>query len=191
LSLARAVGRRALRVSIALVLLSARAAAQDSALVDGAHIRIESADEKHAREGTFHALTADSLVYSPGLDTSKKSIALAQVNRIDVSRPNNGAGSVFKGAARGTLVGLGVTAGFIGACHFSSNDLCGVGAILAAPVFIGSGLLIGALLGSQVEGDHWTRVYPPDRRASLLIGPTSRGGFIVGLSVPFGSAPAN
>jgi hypothetical protein len=63
-----------------------------------------------------------------------------------------------------------------------------VAVILITPVLVGGGFLVGALIGSQNRSQHWDQVYPPERSASLLIGPMSRGGFAIGLSVPFGEA---
>src|SRR6476646_8613259 len=93
--------------AIAMMLLVNGARAQDSALAPGSHIRIQSSDEKRFDEGTFRALTPDSLIYSPGLATSTQTIPLARVGKIEVSRYNLRARSILPDAAIGTAVGLG------------------------------------------------------------------------------------
>jgi hypothetical protein len=171
----------------AIALASPGAAAQDSALAPGALIRIQSADEKQFHEGTFRALTPDSLVYSPGLATSARSMPLSMIGRIEVSRYDLRTRSVLRDAAIGSAVGLGGTLAIAGGCFLFHSD-CGLGLILATPVLIGGGFLVGALIGSQDRTQHWDQVYPPPRSASLLIGPMPRGGFAIGVTVPFGEA---
>jgi hypothetical protein len=171
----------------ALALASPRAAAQESALAPGALIRIQGADEKHFHVGTFRALTPDSLIYSPGLATSTQSMPLSMIGRIEVSRYDLRTRSVLRDAAIGSAVGLGGTLAIAGGCVAFHGD-CGLGLIVVTPVLIGGGFLVGALIGSQDRTQHWEQVYPPERSASLLIGPMPRGGFAVGLSVPFGEA---
>jgi hypothetical protein len=172
----------------AIVSWSCTAAAQDSALTPGSRIRIQSADDKQIHEGTFRALTPDSLVYSPGLATSIESLPLSSVGKIEVSRYNLKARSVLTDAAIGTGIGLGGTLAVGGACAVFHSD-CFV-LIFAAPALIGGGFLAGALIGSQNRGQHWDQVYPSEQSANLLIGPMPHGRFALGLSVPFGSAPA-
>ena len=96
---------RGLVLFAAFALVSPAVAAQDSALAPGAQIRIQSVDEKQLQEGTFRALTSDSLTYSPGLATSSQSIPLARVGRIEVSRYDLKARSVLTDAAIGSAVG--------------------------------------------------------------------------------------
>jgi len=170
----------------AIVSWSSAAAAQDSALTAGSRIRIQSADDKQIHEGTFRALTPDSLIYSPGLATSIESLPLSSVGKIEVSRYNLKA-PVLTDAAIGAGIGLGGTLAIGGACAVFHSD-CYV-LILAAPALIGGGFLAGALIGSQNRGQHWDQVYPSERSASLLIGPMPHGRFAFGMSVPFGSAP--
>ena len=183
----RAVHRAPVIVAIALMLAVNTARAQDSVLTPGSQIRIQSSDEKQVHEGTFRALTPDSLSYSPGLATSTLTIPLAAVSKIEVSRYDLRARSVFRDAAIGSAVGLGGTLALAGGCLAFHSD-CGLELILATPLLIGGGFLVGALIGSQDRAQHWDQVYPPERTASLLIGPTPRGGFAIGLSVPFGDA---
>jgi hypothetical protein len=183
----RAARRAPLIAAIAIMLAVNSARAQDSVLTPGSQIRIQSSDEKQVHEGTFRALTADSLLYSPGLATSIQSIPLASVGKIEVSRYNLRARSVLTDAAIGSAVGLGGTLAVAGGCAVFHGD-CGVAVILITPVLIGGGFLVGALIGSQNRSQHWDQVYPPERSASLLIGPMPHGGFAIGLSVPFGEA---
>jgi hypothetical protein len=178
-----------LLTSTAIAISSSGAAAQDTTLVSGSHIRIQSADEAQSREGTFRAFTADSIRFSPGLDTAMETIALSRVRRIEVIRYSSGAGSVFKGAAIGSAVGLGATFALAEGCKVIQHDECSIGYVLISPILIGTGLLVGALIGADARPEHWSRVYPSERRASLLIGPMPHGEFALGLSVPFGSAP--
>ena len=170
-----------------VALVSPAVAAQDSALAPGAQIRIQGTDGKQLEEGTFRALTSDSLTYSPGLATSSQSIPLARVGRIEVSRYDLKARSVLTDAAIGSAVGLGGTLAIAGGCLVFHSD-CGWGFILATPVLIGGGFLVGALIGSQHRSQHWDQVYPPERSASLLLGPAPRGGVLMGVSIPFGGA---
>jgi hypothetical protein len=171
----------------AMALGSPGAAAQDSALAPGALIRIQGADEKQFHEGTFRALTPDSLIYSPGLATSTQSMPLSMIGRIEVRRYNIRARSVLRDAAIGSAVGLGGTLAVAGGCLAFHKD-CGLGLILVTPALVGGGFLVGALIGSEDRSQHWDQVYPPERSASLLVGPMPRGGFGIGLSVPFGEA---
>jgi hypothetical protein len=183
------IARAALIASAAIVSWSSAAVAQDSALAPGSHIRIQSEDDKQLHEGTFRALTSDSLIYSPGLATSTRSIPLSSVGKIEVSRYNLKARSVLTDAAIGTGIGLGGTLAIAGGCAVFHSDCFEL--IVAAPLLIGGGFLVGALIGSQNRSQHWDRVYPPERSASLLIGPMPQGGFAIGMSVPFGSASAH
>lgn len=171
----------------AMALGSPGAAAQDGALAPGALIRIQGADGKQFHEGTFRALTPDSLIYSPGLATSTQSMPLSMIDRIEVRRYNLRARSVLRDAAIGSAVGLGGTLAVAGGCLAFHKD-CGLGLILVTPALVGGGFLVGALIGSEDRSEHWDRVYPPERSASLLVGPMPRGGFGIGLSVPFGEA---
>jgi hypothetical protein len=172
---------------VAIALVSPRVAAQESGLTPGAQIRIQGADEKQFHEGTFRALTADSLIYSPGLATSTQSLPLSMIGKIEVSRYNLRARSVLRDAAIGSAVGLGGTLAIAGGCLAFHGD-CGLELILATPVLIGGGFLVGALIGSQERSQHWEQVYPPERTASLLLGPAPRGGVLMGVSIPFGGA---
>ena len=179
---------RAVSIAVAaIVSWSSTATAQDSALTAGSRIRIQSADDKQIHEGTFRALTPDSLIYSPGLATSIESLPLSSVGKIEVSRYDVKARSVLKDAAIGTGIGLGGTLAIGGACAVFHSDCFVI--IFAAPALIGGGFLAGALIGSQNRGQHWDQVYPSERRASLLVGPMPHGRFALGMSVPFGSAP--
>jgi hypothetical protein len=186
----RRVIRATIFTSAAIALWSNEIAAQDSTLVEGSHIRIQSADETRSHEGTFRAFTADSIRFSPGLDTATETLPLSRVGRIEVLRYRSGAGSVLKDAAIGSGVGLGATLAFAGGCALTKHD-CSLGALFISPLMIGTGFLVGALIGADARSEHWSRVYPSARRASLLIGPMSHGGFALGLSVPFGSAPGS
>jgi hypothetical protein len=182
----RCLARAALIASAALTLAPGAAPAQDSALVAGSYIRIQGADGKQVHEGTFRALTSDSLIYSPGLSTSTRTIPLATVGKIEVSRYNLRARSVLGDAALGSAVGLGGTLAIGGGCALFHGDCLGL--IFAAPVLIGGGFVVGALIGSQHRSQHWDQVYPRERSASLLIGPMPHGAFAIGVSVPFGDA---
>jgi hypothetical protein len=176
--------------SAAIALSSNGAAAQGSTLAAGSHIRIQSTDDAQTREGTFRAFTADSIRYSPGLDTATETLPLSRVGRIEVLRSRSGAGSVFKGAAIGSGVGLAATLALAEGCKvIKHDDDCGIGFVLLSPIIIGTGLLVGALIGADESTEHWSRVFPSRRNTSLLIGPMLHGRFAVGLSVPFGSAP--
>jgi hypothetical protein len=177
--------------SVLIALSSSAIAAQDTTLVNGSHIRVQSVDDSTIREGTFRASTADSLRFSPGLDTSTETIALSRVSKIEVMRYRTGAGSVLKGAAIGTGVGLGATLALAGGCGLIKQNDCSLRFVLISPVIIGAGFLVGALIGADERGEHWSRVYSLERRASLLIGPMPHGEFALGLSVPFGSAPGH
>jgi hypothetical protein len=183
----RSIARAVSIAFAAITSWSSTAAAQDSALTAGSRIRIQSADDKQLHEGTFRAMTPDSLVYSPGLATSIESIPLASVGKIEVSRYNHKARSVLTDAAIGTAIGLGGTLAIGGGCAVFHSDCFEL--IFAAPALIGGGFLAGALIGAQDRGQHWDQVYPPERSASLLIGPMPHGGIAIGLSVAFGSAP--
>jgi hypothetical protein len=174
----------------AIALWSSEIAAQDSTLTAGSHIRIQRVDEAQIREGTFRAFTTDSIRFSPGLDTATETMPLSRVGKLEVVRYQSGVGSVLKGAAIGSGVGLGATLAAAGGCRLVKRD-CDLGLILVSPIVIGAGFLVGALIGADERSEHWSRVYPSDRRASLLIGPMPHGGFALGLSVPFGSAPGS
>ena len=179
---------RATRIaSVTIALCSGAAAAQDSTLENGARIRIQSSNEKQMLEGTFRSFSADSVIFSPGLDTSKQALPLSRVGKIEVSRYNLRARSVLTDAAIGTAVGLGGTIAIAGGCVLFHGDCLGL--VFGAPIMIGGGFVIGALIGSQHRSEHWYQVYPRERSANLLIGPAPRGGMLVGMSVPFGSAP--
>jgi hypothetical protein len=171
----------------AIALASPDAAAQESVLAPGALIRIQGADEKQFHEGTFRALTPDSPIYSPGLATSTRSMPRSMIGKIEVRRYNLRARSVLRGAAIGSAVGLGGTLAITGGCLAFHSD-CGLGLVVVTPLLIGGGFLVGALIGSQDRTQHWDQVYPPERSASLLIGPMPRGGIAIGLHVPFGEA---
>jgi hypothetical protein len=172
--------------AIAMMLVVRCVQAQHSALVAGSRIRIQGADEKQVQEGTFRALTPDSLTYTPGLSTSTRTIPLSRVGKIEVSRYNLRARSVLGDAAIGSAVGLGGTLAIAGGCAVFHGDCLGL--ILAAPVLIGGGFVIGAVIGSQNRSQHWDQVYPQERSASLLIAPMPHGGLAIGVSVSFGEA---
>jgi hypothetical protein len=184
----RGVGLAVLFTSSMLALALSSAAAQDSALVNGSRIRIESTNERQVLEGTFRSLTPDSLIFSPGLDTSTQTLPLSSVGKIEVSRYHTRVRSVLASAAIGSAVGLGATLAVAGGCQVFHRD-CGLGLVFASPFVVGGGFLIGALIGSENRSQHWRQVYPPERSASLSIGPTPHGGLAIGLRVPFGSAP--
>ena len=182
----RCLARPAWMVFATLTLWFNGAPAQDSALVAGSRIRIQGADDKQVQEGTFRALTPDSLIYSPGLSTSAQTISLARIGKIEVSRYDLRARSVLADAAIGSGVGLGGSLAIVGGCALFHGDC--LGPILAAPVLIGGGFVIGALIGTQHRSQHWDQVYPQERSASLLICPMPHGGWAIGVSVPFGEA---
>lgn len=177
-------------VMLAAIALVSPAAAQDSALAPGALIRIQGADEKQFHEGTFRALTPDSLIYSPGLATSTESVPLARVGKIEVRRYDLRARSILRDAAIGSAVGLGGTLAIAGGCLVFHSECGGNGLafIVITPVLVGGGFLIGALVGSQDRSQYWDQVYPQEQSASLLIGPMPGGRLAIGLSVPFGDA---
>ncbi|MEP7067544.1 MAG: hypothetical protein ABI889_16025 [Gemmatimonadota bacterium] len=66
-----------------------------------------------------------------------------------------------------------------------------MGLILFAPLFVLGGAAGGFLIGMQHYEEHWTRVYPPPRDVSILVGPTAGGGLEIGLSIPFGGPEAS
>jgi hypothetical protein len=175
--------------SAVIGLSSTGIAAQDSTLVEGSHIRIHSADQAQIREGTFRAFTADSIRFSPGLDTATETMALSRVGKIEVIRYSSGAGSVFKGAAIGSGVGLGAILALAEGCKLTNHGECSIGFVLISPIIIGTGFLVGALIGAEEHTEHWSRVYPSERRTSLFIGPMPNGRFALGLNVPFGGPP--
>jgi hypothetical protein len=182
--------RLALPVLALFALSSSAIASQDEAIVYRTRIRIQTADERELREGTFQSMSGDSISFSPGLDTSTQTLPLSRVRQIEVSRGMSSTGSKLKGGAIGVLLGAAVSGAMLYRCDHGGNELCGVGVALATPVLIGGGLLAGVLIGAGSHKEKWSRVYPRDHDVSLLVGPSAHEGVIVGLNVPFGSADA-
>jgi hypothetical protein len=134
-------------------------------------------------EGTYVAVSKDTLLLQTETQTTPSAIPLTSVSRLEVSRGRKS--NVLKGMGIGMLIGAGV--GVIGGAAVDCYDLAdfdqsfctGVGAAGGA-LF---GLLVGAIAGAASSGDRWEEV--PLDRLRLQVAQQHDGRFKLGLSVAF------
>ena len=170
---------------LAAALCASRAAAQE--VPAGARIRIIPIGVAAPTEGSLVAMRTDTISVRLGLSNTLVSMSMDSVRAVDLSKGvYTGFGHTIRDGAIGFASGAGIV-GLIGAgvCPHSGNDLCDVDAVLTAiPVGL-VGMFIGLHVAQSHKREHWERVYDRPSTA-LLIGPAPRGGFEIGLSIPFG-----
>lgn len=160
----------------------------ETSLAPGARVRVAAPAIEHGwGVGTLAALEADTIVveidaiHSPNRGSQPwhgpdaLALALSDVKRLEVQR------SQKSRAGTGVLIGAtaGAAAGAIGFAigqgtllkECSTGSGCGLpGDAVIALAFIGGGAVvgagIGALIGSQSEGDHWEKVPLGDIRVT-------------------------
>ncbi len=177
--------RRVLLALIACILAPASASAQRVAPDSGVRIRITTYGSPE-RKGTLVSLSPESVSYHPEFTTGLHTVPLAQVSALDLSKgyvPS--ARSLFTGVGIGGLVGVGLSAAFFLGPSNSDGPPAALGAIVYGPLLIGAGMVVGGLIGAQNKVETWSPIYPEGREASLLVGPAGRGGFAMGVTVPF------
>ncbi|MBA2685176.1 MAG: hypothetical protein H0U66_11875 [Gemmatimonadaceae bacterium] len=160
-------------------------------IASGSRIRVIQAGAALPTEGSLVAMSSDSISLHLGMSSTLLSMPMDSVRAVDLSRGRfTSFGTAARDGAIGLVVGVGVVA--LGGklfCAHSGGDYCGLDAALLAVPFGVVGLVSGVAIARRHKTEHWKRVY--DRPATaLLIGPAPRGGFAVGLSIPFGSRAA-
>lgn len=175
----------ALATAVLLPLAAAALPAQSivAAVGPGARVRLVAP----AVEGEFFVLSAtpDTLVVQRDPAAPVHRLAVASLQRLDVSRGRRSAGS---GLGRGFLIGAGIGAAVGVASGLASGDdepggwfsMSAEDKALGGGVFVGAaGGVIGGLVGLFVRGERWDRLATAPRLA-LAVPPAGRG---VGLRV--------
>ncbi len=167
----------------------ARAYAQ--VIAPGGRIRIIQTGIALPTEGSLVAMSSDSISLHVGMSGTLLSMPMDSVRAVDLSHGRfTSFGTVVRDGGIGLVVGVGVVA--LGAklfCAHGGGEYCGVDAALLAVPFGAIGLISGVAIARSRKTEHWERVYDRPGTA-LLIGPGPRGGFAVGLSIPFGTGAA-
>lgn len=174
--------RPMLAAALALAALAPLAAAPLAAQApadSGARVRVRVALPRIA--GTFHVLAAtpDSLVLQRDPGSPVHRVAVASIERLDVSRGPRSAGAGFgRGLLIGGLIGAGV--GIATGLASGSDDPGGFLAMDAEAKALGGGLvlgvgggLVGGLIGALAPGERWQRVEPG--RVAVVAPPGGRG----------------
>jgi hypothetical protein len=145
-------------------LAAGQAIAQQAALAEGARVRLVTtalpADHQVAR---IVSADNDSIVFRSDAYPVTRSLALSQIDRIDVSEGRH------RQAGSGAMIGLGIGAiggGILGAASFSPcNDGWCIGpqtrtgnTALGAALFGALGGLTGAIIGSFYQRENWKSV---------------------------------
>jgi hypothetical protein len=108
----------------------------------------------------IHLQTADSLVLrthrrdAPG--TRLYGVPMVSLSRLDRWQPHSRKRGALRGVAWGFLAGATAA----GIAELALNDEDEIVAATVVPIFIGSGIVGGAVLGSAVPGGRWVRVWP-------------------------------
>lgn len=152
----------------------------------GARIRVLRSGDRIPQEATLISFDHDTLIMELGDCCIRDTIPAASLAAVDVSRGRGvDAGRVIGGMTWGLLAGVGAgwLVGQVGCRLSEGNELCALGAVKWSVILGVGGLVAGALWGTEGNAERWERIYPPDQ-ASLLLGPASRGGFAIGVTIP-------
>lgn len=143
---------RASLAVIALVLasVSATAAAQESPLATGAHIRVSATVLPKRIEGTFLGVERDTLFFAGGNGLLYR-VPTASVTRVELGTRRRRTG-VIHGAIWGAGAGCLLACTQTGARGWSTGATIGV---------IGAAAAIGAAIGALVRATTWTPVSLP------------------------------
>jgi hypothetical protein len=164
------------------------------AALPGSRVRIVPVSGDTRKEGTLVVMTTDSLSYRPGVSDAMLTMSMDSVRTVFVSdglhsRTGHTLRSGLIGAAIGFGLGAIITAG---SCVEDAGKPqllpCNTGYVLLGVPLAAAGFLGGALIGRAHKSDKWERVYDRSQSTSLIVGPSSRGGLALGISIPFGSS---
>ena len=188
----RSIRRLALIASV-LAVAPATGAAQGVPADSGARIRIWGSGHDTLRVGTLVQLSADTIVYRPGLGSASESLSLSRVRFVDRSRgfhikPT----TVLKDAAIGSGIGVvsGVTLGLV-VCKaqdiggHSSELGCQFEAAFSGIALGLVGVAVGGIIGLSDNTESWDRLYPLETGMVPLVMPGGRGRVSVGVALPF------
>lgn len=157
----------------------------------GSHIKVVPIAPVPPTEGSLVAMTSDTISLHVGLSSTLLSLPMDRVREVELSHGRYASfGKVMRDGAIGLVAGVGTVllAGRV-FCGRDTGSYCGVStALIAVPVGIG-GLIGGIAIGRSQRKEQWERVYERPPSTALLIGPAPHGGFAVGASISFGSAP--
>jgi len=179
----------ALGLAVILPNAAALAAAQVPTIPVGTRVRVEAPGPNTRLTGTVTAQSADSIAIETTEAT--RTVSLAWVRRVDVSRGVSHRDGAIRGMKIGGLALGGTIAALLLAGYFASPDNnCG-GAdecfnfgpapVLLVPVAAIVGGVSGAVIGSLVGAEHWDSIYPT--RARVSVWPTGNGAVAIGLSL--------
>jgi hypothetical protein len=182
--------------TIVFALMSSALAGRAQAVAPGSHVRIYPVVGTTPSEGSLVIMTSDTITLHIGMSNRMVSMPMDSVRAVDVGegvRARHGA--VLRDTGIGMAFGLGIAvlATKAGCATPQGGDgeiPCDVGyVLLGVPLAIG-GAVIGAHIAKNHKSEQWNRVFDRARTTTLLIGPTARHGFAVGLSIPFGGGAA-
>jgi hypothetical protein len=129
-------------------------------LPSGTLLRVRMASTRDWREGTFVAITPDSLALQGPeqlFAVPRGQIRALERRDRDASRTSH----VLTGGAIGALAGVTVViAGMIHCEHGQQNDMCGVG-VLFVPPAAAIGFAFGAIIGALPSVERWCPVELP------------------------------
>lgn len=156
----------------------------------GSHIRVVPLAAALPTEGSLVAMTSDTISLHVGLSSTLISLPMDSVRAVELSLGRYASfGKVMRDGAIGLVAGAGAVL-LIGHVYCGRDTgYCGLSTVLiAVPVGVG-GLIGGIAIGRSQRKEQWERVYERPPSTALLIGPAPHGGFAVGASISFGSAP--
>ncbi|MDQ2929495.1 MAG: hypothetical protein M3Y05_01565 [Gemmatimonadota bacterium] len=157
----------------------------------GSHVRVVPIGPALPTEGSLVAMTSDTISLHIGLSSTLVSLPMDSVRELELSHGRYASfGKVMRDGAIGLVAGAGAVL-LIGHvfCGPDSKGYCGLStALIAVPVGVG-GLIGGIAIGRSQRKEQWERVYERPPSTALLIGPAPHGGFALGASISFGSAP--
>lgn len=172
------------RLMAALVALSLPIGALgQTQLAPGARVRVRTSDTKETLVGTLSALHEGVLhladARSDGAGASARRVALASVDRIEVSRGSKRRSGLFAliGAAGGVVWALAIC---------KDNRCSGSFEPETSRVVFGLGIAgagVGALVGLAVRHEAWEAV--PKKNLSVAIGAVRGGGLAGAITVRF------
>jgi len=156
----------------------------------GDRIRVLFADPATGRLETItgHLVWESSheMGVQAGAHGSVRTLSLASIRRLEVSKGRRSAPNPGRGATIGAMVGLaaGIPLGqwSAGMCGLG-GDPCPQAVVEMAVLFAGLGAAIGALLGLTRTAERWESV--GIGRANLVFLPGPRHGFGIGITVRF------
>jgi hypothetical protein len=125
----------------------------------GARVRVWTSEGRQVA-GRVEAATSDTLVLWPDGHAASLSMPVGSLSRIDVSRGRSRAGSAWRRAKWGALIGAVPGAVLLGLQHEQVDGGSSVGKAVALGAWSGGlvGGAIGALAGAVSPAETWERV---------------------------------